>query len=56
MAKAIKTDDQKINSESYADLRGLNKFQRFALVKQYSVEEYLYTVEEWDAICIKINL
>jgi len=55
MAKANKPDDQqKITADIYADQKGLNKYQRFALVKQYPVEEN--SVFEWEEICKKINL
>ncbi len=53
MAKK-KEDEVKLTSTSYADLRGLNKFQRFALIRLYPTEEY--TAEEWDEIAKKIDL
>jgi len=54
MAKQTGKEEVKINSTSYADLKGLNKYQRFALIKQYPTEEH--TAAEWEEIAKKIDL
>ncbi len=50
-AKNNKEEESTLNSSSYADLKGLNNFQRFALIKQFPEE--LHTVIEWDEIAVR---